>query len=108
MDSKDRRQEIDKVILCSASEKHVAGVKDESSRDPELWGIAVKATPGHEEGERAENRNQVGARTPQGAQEALQAPCEGFQAQKVFGGHHEFIQEAQVPLLHLQDRYLRG
>lgn len=43
---------------------------------------------------------------PQRAQEALQAPFKGWQLQKVLIGPHEFIQEPDVPLLHLKDPYL--
>lgn len=70
--------------------------------------MSTKSSVGREISGHVEKGDQGVARIRQGAQEALQTPCERCQLQRLLGGHHEIIQEPEVQLLHLEDHYLLG
>lgn len=65
-ESRNKDKEKEKARWSSASENHGGGDKDASFRDPGSSGSQIAAL-GHEEQEHAEDGNQEGARTIQGA-----------------------------------------
>lgn len=52
----------------------------------------------HDKGDRAEDGDQGVARIPQGAEKALQDPCEPREARRLSGGHLEFVEKWQLSL----------